>query len=54
MKKAAGSIQKQATKIESSCTGINSGIQRLLSEALAALAEAEADSPDNPPAGAAA
>ncbi|ETW24890.1 hypothetical protein MGAST_05700 [Mycobacterium gastri 'Wayne'] len=51
MKKAAGSIQKQATKIESSCTGINSGIQRLLSEA---LAEAEADSPDNPPAGAAA
>jgi hypothetical protein len=50
VKKAAGSIQKNATKIESSCTAINSGIHRLLSDALVALADAEADSTDSPPA----
>lgn len=50
VKKAAGSIQKNATKIESSCTVINSGIHRLLSDALAALADASAESPDSPPA----
>ena len=50
VKKAAGSIQKNATKIESTCTVINSGIHRLLSDALAALTDAEADSPDSPSA----
>ncbi|OBG13668.1 Fis family transcriptional regulator [Mycolicibacterium celeriflavum] len=52
VKKAAGSIQKNATKIESSCTVINSGIHRLLSDALAALTDAEAHAPDNPDTGA--
>ena len=47
VKKTAGSIQKNAVKIENSCTGINSGIQRLLSDALTALAEAAAGSPTN-------
>lgn len=50
VKKAAGSIQKNATKIEGACTVINSGIHRLLSDALAALTEAGADSPEDPPA----
>jgi signal transduction histidine kinase len=40
VKKTAGSIQKNATKIESACTGISAGIQRLLTDALAALTEA--------------
>ncbi len=52
VKKAAGSIQKNATKIESTCTVINSGIHRLLSDALAALTDADADSPDSPQTGA--
>ena len=52
VKKTASSIQKNATKIDSACTGINASIQRLLAEALAALTDAAADSPDNPPAGA--
>ena len=43
VKKTASSIQKNATKIENSCTGIDCGIQRLLSDALAALTEARAD-----------
>ncbi|MDT5356628.1 MAG: hypothetical protein QOJ56_5160, partial [Mycobacterium sp.] len=47
VKKAAGSIQKNATKIESSCNAINSGIHRLLSDALAALVDAQTDSPDS-------
>lgn len=50
VKKLASSIQKNATRIESDCTGINAGIQRLLTDALAALTEAGADSPDSPPA----
>jgi hypothetical protein len=52
VKKTAGSIQKNASKIESACTGIYSGIQRLLSDALAALTDVAADSPDNSSAGA--
>ncbi len=43
VKSLASSIQKNATKIETDCTGINSGIQRLLTDALAALAEVPAD-----------
>ena len=50
VKKAAGSIQKNATKIEGTCTVINAGIHRLLSDALAALADADADPADNPTA----
>lgn len=52
VKKTAGSIQKNATKIESACTGISAGIQRLLDDALVALTEAAADSPDDPVEGA--
>ncbi|WP_280317993.1 Fis family transcriptional regulator [Nocardia wallacei] len=40
VKKLSASIQKSATKIDSECTNLNSGIQRLLDEALAALAGA--------------
>ncbi|NOP97042.1 MULTISPECIES: hypothetical protein [Mycolicibacterium] len=47
VKKAAGSIQKNATKIDGTCTLINSGIHRLLSDALAALTDAGSDSPDS-------
>lgn len=50
VKKAAGSIQKNATKIEASCTGINSAIQRLLADALAALADVASDSSTTPSA----
>ena len=50
VKKTAGSIQKHATKIETSCTAISSGIHRLLADALAALTEATAETPDNSPA----
>jgi hypothetical protein len=46
VKKTAGAIQKGAVKIESACTGIYSGIQRLLSDALAALSDAAEDSAD--------
>jgi hypothetical protein len=46
VKKTAGSIQKNAVKIESACTGIYSGIQRLLSDALAALTDVADDSAD--------
>lgn len=48
VKKTAGSIHKSAVKIESTCTGIYSGIQRLLADALAALTDAAADSVDAP------
>jgi hypothetical protein len=37
VKKAAGSIHKSADKVESGCTAIRSGIERLLADALAAL-----------------
>ncbi|MEV0105717.1 hypothetical protein AB0H42_05165 [Nocardia sp. NPDC050799] len=37
VKKAAGSIQRNAAKIEQSCTAITTGIERLLAEALTAL-----------------
>lgn len=47
VKQTAGSIQKNATKIESACTGI-----RLLADELATQTEAAADSPDTPWAGA--
>lgn len=40
VKKNASAIHKNATKIESACTGINASIQRLLADALAALGEA--------------
>jgi hypothetical protein len=43
VKKTAGSIQKNALKIESACTGITSGIQRLLTDALVALNDAQTD-----------
>lgn len=43
VKKAAGTIHKNADKIESACTGISSGIERLLADALAALTDAKAD-----------
>jgi hypothetical protein len=49
---ASSSLQKNATKIESACTAINAGIQRLLADALAALADAAADTPGDPAAGA--
>lgn len=38
IKKAAGSIHKNADKIETGCTAVTSSIHRLLAEALAALA----------------
>ncbi len=50
IKKAAGAIQKNATKVESTCTAINSGINRLLSDALSALAEASVDDDQEPSA----
>lgn len=37
IKKTAGTIHKSAQKIDSSCTTLSAGIQRLLSEAVAAL-----------------
>ncbi|WP_210085553.1 Fis family transcriptional regulator [Mycobacterium sp. OAE908] len=40
IKKAAGSIHKNADKVESACTAIHSGIERLLADALAALTHA--------------
>jgi hypothetical protein len=38
IKRLASAIQKNATKIDSDCTGLNSGIRRLLDQALIALA----------------
>lgn len=43
VKKLASTIQKNANKIETDCTSINAGIQRLLTDALAALAEVPAE-----------
>lgn len=43
IKKAAGSIQKGALKIESECTSITTGIRRLLDEALGSLAGRDID-----------
>jgi len=48
VKKLASSIQKNATKIENDCTGINAGIQRLLTDALAALTEVPNEEPHEP------
>lgn len=52
VKKLAGTIQKNATKIDSECTSINIGIHRLLDEALVALAGSDtgaaAIADDNP------
>lgn len=48
VKKLATSIQKNATKIETDCTGINAGIQRLLTDALAALTEVPAEESHEP------
>jgi vacuolar-type H+-ATPase subunit E/Vma4 len=39
-KKLAGSIQKAATKIDGECTNLNTGIRRLLGEAISALSGA--------------
>lgn len=50
VKKTAGSIQKNALKIESSCTAITSGIHRLLSDALGSLGDAQADAQASPAA----
>jgi predicted outer membrane protein len=41
IKKAAGSIHKSADKVETGCTAVRSGIERLLADALAALADAK-------------
>lgn len=48
VKKLASSIQKNANRIETECTGINAGIQRLLADALAALTEVPGDEPREP------
>lgn len=50
VKKMAGAIQTNASKIETSCTGLNSTIHRLLADALSALTDAEAGTVANPPA----
>jgi vacuolar-type H+-ATPase subunit E/Vma4 len=52
VKKTAESIQKNAMKIETCCTAINSTIQRLLADATAALTDVATDSPDSSSAGA--
>ena len=44
IKKAASSIHKSADKIETGCTAVTSGIERPLSEALAALADVQSAS----------
>lgn len=44
IKKAASSIHKNADKIETGCTAVTSGIQRLLAEALEALADVQSAS----------
>jgi hypothetical protein len=41
VKKTAASIQRSATKIDSECTNLNTGVRRLLDQALAALSGAE-------------
>lgn len=43
VKKTSATIQKNAVKIENTCTAIYSGIQRLLSDALAALGDITVD-----------
>lgn len=52
VKKLAGSIQQNAAKIESSCTGVSITIQRLLDEALTALAGAQSSAVENQTPGA--
>ena len=46
VKSLSATIQKSATKIDSECTALNSAVRRLLDEALAALAGADAAGPD--------
>ncbi|MPZ83313.1 MAG: hypothetical protein GEV28_24135 [Actinophytocola sp.] len=41
VKKLAGSIQKNAVKVDRECTGISAGIHRLLDQALVSLAGAD-------------
>lgn len=48
VKKLASLIQKNANKIETDCTAINAGIQRLLTDALTALSEVPGDEPHEP------
>lgn len=49
VKKSVGTIAKQVTSIESSCTQVATGIRRLLDDALAALAGAGSNAtPDSP------
>src|SRR6185295_16310584 len=47
VKKLAGSIQKSANKIEGECTNLNTGIRRLLGEAIGALSGAGSAADDN-------
>ncbi len=52
VKRAAGTIQKSATKIESDCTSITTTIHRLLDQAILALAgTASTDGRRQTPAG---
>ncbi len=48
VKKSASSIHKNATKIESVCIAIDASIQRLLADALAALADAPSEGTHEP------
>lgn len=52
IKKAAGSIHKSADKVETGCTAVRSGIERLLADALAALANARNGDAEQPQTGA--
>lgn len=45
LKKAAGTIQKSALKMETTCTAVSAGIERLLTEATTALASVEIEEP---------
>lgn len=45
VKKLSATIQKSATRIDSECTALNSAVRRLLDDALAALAGAQATGP---------
>ena len=47
VKKLAGSIQKSANKIDGECTNLNTGIRRLLGEAISALSGAGSAADDN-------
>ncbi|WP_308116137.1 MULTISPECIES: Fis family transcriptional regulator [unclassified Rhodococcus (in: high G+C Gram-positive bacteria)] len=45
IKKIAGTIQKNAQKVENTCTVASAGIERLLTEAMSALASVEVEGP---------